>query len=77
MVGGALIVANAVALHTNIRRYISGLDVVDWNLNHHVEWWWDIPVSPMVIWAIGSLAFAGATIIVLLWLHRQPSEATG
>jgi hypothetical protein len=74
--GGTLIVANAAALHTNIRRYISGLDVVDWNLNHHVEWWWEIPLSPMVIWLIGSLAFAGAMIIIVRWLLSRPSEAT-
>jgi hypothetical protein len=72
--GGVLIVANAAALHTNIRRYISGLDVADWNLNHHVEWWWDIPLSPMVIWVIGSVAFAGAVAIVVRWLRQQPSE---
>lgn len=74
LVGGALTVANAVALHTNIRRYISGLDVSDWNLNHHVEWWWDIPLSPMVIWAIGSLAFAGAMITLLRWLRHHPLQ---
>lgn len=72
VIGGALIAANAVALHTNIRRYVSGLDVLDWNLNHHVEWWWDIPLSPMMIWAIGSLAFAGALIVALIWLRRHP-----
>lgn len=76
VVGGTLIVANAAALHTNIRRYISGLDVVDWNLNHHVEWWWEIPLSPMVIWLIGSLAFAGAMVIMVRWLLSRPSEAT-
>jgi len=72
LAGGALIVANAVALHTNLRRYISGLDVSAWNLNHYLEWWWDIPVSPMVVWAIGSLAFAGAVIVMLRWLQAQP-----
>jgi hypothetical protein len=75
LVGGALVIANGVALHTNIRRYISGLDVSDWNLNHHVEWWWDIPFPPMVLWVVGSLAFAGALFILLQWLRsRQLQE---
>ncbi len=76
VVGAALVVANAAALHTNIRRYISGLDVADWNLNHHVEWWWDIPFSPMLIWLIGSVAFAGAMVVVVRWLLSQSSEAS-
>lgn len=71
LVGAALIIANSVALHTNLRRYISGLDVAAWNLNHYVEWWWDIPISPMVVWVVGSLAFAAAMVIMLRGLLNQ------
>lgn len=80
VVGVALAVANAVALHTNMRRYISGAEVSDWNLNRHVAWWWDMPITPMVVWAIGTAAFAGAVGLVLgeLWrLQRAvPVDAT-
>jgi hypothetical protein len=59
-----LSIANAIALQFNIRRYITGADVVSWNLNAAVEWWWSIPVSPMTIWAVGSLSFAGLLVII-------------
>ena len=59
-----LSVANAIALQFNIRRYITGADVVSWNLNAAVEWWWSIGVSPMTVWALGSLSFAGLLVIL-------------
>lgn len=58
----ALSLANAAALHTNIRRYTTGLDVTRFNLNERVEWWWGSG-SPMLVWAVGSIAFA-----VLAWV---------
>jgi len=58
-----LIVAQAMALHFTMRRYISGLDVADWNLDNHVEWWWG-GIPPMVVWAIAVVAFGAMTIIV-------------
>lgn len=48
--------ANCYALHTNIRRYVTGLDVTGLNLNHNVEWWWGTSISPMVVWGGGSIA---------------------
>lgn len=59
-----LATANAIALHFNIRRYVTGTDVTSWNLNDAVEWWWDIPVSPMAIWLLGSLSFVALLVIV-------------
>ena len=76
VVGVALSLANSVALHTNIRRYVSGDDVSDWNLNRHVEWWWDMPVTPMVVWAVGTVAFAGAAALVLRELWRTQRTTT-
>jgi hypothetical protein len=51
-------VANALALHTNMQRYITGLDKKGFNLNTNIEWWWSIPVSPMAVWLVASAAFA-------------------
>lgn len=53
-----LSVVNAVALYFNLRRYITGTDIMSWNLNSAGEWWWNISVSPMVVWIAGSLSFA-------------------
>ncbi|QAY68914.1 DUF2142 domain-containing protein [Xylanimonas protaetiae] len=52
-----IVVAHSVALHTFIRRYVTGLDVLQLNLNAQVEWWHAGP-SPMATWLVGSLAFA-------------------
>jgi len=59
-----LIIANSVALHTNIARYITGVDVRDPFLRNP-EWWWNIPLSPLAVWALGSVAFACCAIIGL------------
>jgi hypothetical protein len=61
----ALSVANAFALHTQLRRYLTGTDVVGFNLDRNVEWWWGGSVSPMAVWAIGSLAFALVCVLVV------------
>ena len=61
----ALALANSIALHTNIRRYTTGIRVQGFNLDSPREWWWPFfPdfLSPNVVWAIGTLAFG-----VLLW----------
>lgn len=58
-----LSLANTFALHTNIRRYVTGIDVGSWNLNENVEWWWGIPLQPLTIWVIGSLSFTGVLLL--------------
>lgn len=56
--------ANAVALHMNIRRYVTGTDAMSLNLDNAVEWWWGFPVSPMGVWFVGAVAFAIAALIL-------------
>jgi hypothetical protein len=63
--------AQAFALHFAMRRYITGSDVVDWNLNKNIEWWWSFMPSPMTSWAMGSLGFAIA-VSIGLWQLRKP-----
>ena len=63
-VAGLAVVAHTVALHVLMRRYINGVDVEGWNLNSSPEWWWDVPVQPMAIWALGSAAFAALALIL-------------
>jgi hypothetical protein len=52
-----LSIANSVALHSNIRRYVTGIDVGGYNLDRDFEWWWSAGPGPMAIWLTGSLAF--------------------
>ncbi len=53
----AIAAAQSLALHVNMRRYISGNDVSAINLNYMREWWWIPSVDPNVVWIIGSAAF--------------------
>lgn len=58
-IASSVIVANAIALHVNTRRYVSGLSR-EWlfDLNENVAWWWVGLPSPMTMWAIGTLGVA-------------------
>jgi len=58
VIGLALALSNAIALQTNIRRYVTGVDEQGWNLDAGREWWWHVPFTPMFDWIVGSLAFA-------------------
>ena len=49
-------VANAFALHTEIKRYVMGLAVRRLNLDTGQEWWWSSGPSPLLLWMIGSVA---------------------
>ena len=71
----ALAVANAVALELNIRRYVTGTDVVGLNLDAGAEWWWpSIVASPMTVWIVGSLSFVA--LLVVLERHVRVADRT-
>lgn len=75
LIGLALTVSQAFALHVNIRRYVTGTDVQGGNLDEGAEWWWDgLIFSPMTVWAIGALAFAALVYIVLSYLRKSDNE---
>lgn len=79
LVGIAVTGANSVALYTNMRRYVTGTDVQAPNLNANLEWWWPHAPSPMAVWILGSLMFAGAVTLILLDYGRVVTRllATG
>jgi hypothetical protein len=68
----ALSSAHFVALHLNIRRYVTGVDGVNVNLDAGAEWWWVGPVGPNVVWLLGSLAYA---LLVTLLLKPRALSA--
>jgi hypothetical protein len=57
LLAATLTVANFVALHFNMRRYVTGIDSMGWNLNTDIEWWWGDFLSPMILLVIGSISF--------------------
>lgn len=73
-----LSVANTVALHANLRRYVTGTDVFGLNLNSGVEWWWFSAVGPMWFWVVGSIAFTALLILAspLLFTSAAIEEAS-
>ena len=72
-VAGLATVSNSLAIHTTLRRYVTGTDVSGWNLDVNSEWWWDIPISPMGVWVLGSVAFA----ILAFWLVARLEPSAG
>ncbi len=67
-VATALSIANSFALHYVMRRYITGTDVVSWNLNRNAEWWWEPLPSPMATWFIGTIAYMTLVSIAIYYL---------
>ena len=59
-------IAHGFALFATYRRYVTGTDVIDANLNHSAEWWWNMPLapaslySPMAFFLLGTVAFCVA-----------------
>lgn len=77
ILGLGLVAANAISLHTNLRRYLTGLDENQVSLNFEIEWWWfERPSadaflwpSPNYVWVIGFTAFA--LFLFSLWKLRD------
>jgi len=74
-VAAALIGAHFVALHINIRRYVTGLDVGGLDLGADAEWWWGGPIGPNAVWLLGSLAYALLIVVLVRHLNRAAADA--
>ena len=71
LVGVSLIgLAHAFALHANIRRYVTGIEVYGFDLDKNREWWWAWGPSANGVWAIGSIAFVVAGLAVF-WPREE------
>ncbi len=64
-VAAALAGVNLVALHMNIRRYVTGVDGAGPNLDAGSEWWWALPVGPSAVWIIGAMAYAALVFLLV------------
>jgi hypothetical protein len=70
IIGFGLFVSNAIALHINARRYITGMDVMSVNLDANAEWWWsDFPISANTVWLIAT--FGSALFLIAIWKLRK------
>jgi len=75
----AVVVAHGAALHRNIRRYVTGVDVGGPDLGASVEWWWNRGPGPMATWMLGTLAFVAVAACVyrLAATRDAPGGLTG
>jgi hypothetical protein len=65
VIAAALAGVNLIALHMNIRRYVTGIDGAGPNLDAGAEWWWVLPAGPTAVWIIGSLAYAAFVLLLV------------
>lgn len=70
----AMGIAHGNALHTNMRRYLTGIDKKWFNLNRDVEWWWSWAPPPMVFFSVAALSFFAALAIFAVAQHRATDE---
>ena len=64
-------IAQSMALHRSLRRYVTGTNVVGWDLNKGAEWWWTYGPSPMSVWILGTVSFAVALSMALSMTNRS------
>lgn len=78
VIAGGLAIANAVALHTDFRRYVAGSSVIGINLNDGLAWWWHLPFGPNVMFAAGALGMLLSLVaaVVYAW-PRWASPRSG
>lgn len=68
-------VTNAVSLHANMRRYVTGTDVATLDLDNRIEWWWGgLPIGPLATFVLGAVAFVVMLAVVTGELAR-PADA--
>jgi hypothetical protein len=82
-IAGVIVPVHAIALHTLMRRYITGVDLASWNLDRQREWWWAIPIGPTVVWGLSSVAFGCIAIALAMRASSRkdpthmPAESSG
>lgn len=74
---GLLGLAHSVALHIQIRRYVTGLDVSHVRFGDEVEWWWDRGPGPTAVWILASIGFLVVTAVVMRPLCAVPDQPHG
>jgi hypothetical protein len=75
VIAAALTVVNFVALHMNIRRYVTGIDGAGPNLDSGAEWWWALPFGPTAVWLVGAVAYGALMFLLVPRLAQAPAGA--
>lgn len=64
----------SLALFYTMRRFVTGDDVNGIDLGSGAEWWWTGVPGPMVMWLVGSLAWAGLVILLVRVAARSATD---
>jgi len=65
----------AITLHTLLLRFVQGIgERWEVNLNKDIQWWWSMPVSPMVVWFFTTCFATAALGIAMAMLTRAAAE---
>lgn len=75
VVAAVIAIANCAALFTNLRRYVTGLTSGGIDLDHGMQWWWNVSISPIGVWLIGSITFGAAIVIVLREVTKKSAAS--
>ncbi|WP_165218752.1 DUF2142 domain-containing protein [Schaalia sp. ZJ1691] len=78
LIASAFTAGHAMQLHAVITRYVRGLGETNiLNIDSTIEWWWNIPVSPMTLWLCVSAVFAVAIACagILIFRFQDPKLA--
>ncbi|WP_166871540.1 hypothetical protein [Salinibacterium sp. ZJ450] len=70
IVAAAAFLGNLTIQWFTIRRFTTGLHDFWPNLDKTVQWWWGLPIGPMPLWIIGSIAFAIVCALAVLYAWR-------
>jgi Predicted membrane protein (DUF2142) len=69
-----LALANLVALHLNMQRYVLGNSHAALSLDSNIQWWWSMAISPNTVWAVGSVAYAAMLVIIVREISRPTAS---
>lgn len=73
LLGLAFAVSGTLGLHAWIRRFVSGTDVISWNLTGTAEWWDFTYATPNDLWVIGSAAWVVLVAAAVSTLYARPT----
>jgi len=69
----ALSIAQAAALHANMRRYVTGVEIRVLDLDANREWWWPWGPSANVVLMMGVVGFTVVAWRIARWLEPRGS----
>lgn len=69
-----LSIAHSFGLHSVMRRYVTGTDVISLNLNN-AEWWWNSDPNPMATWILGSFSYTFLLIVAVVYVNKLSKKS--